>query len=242
MILKHYFDFGDESNAAMQSKSDKNQTGVDWDYIRQDGKNPSFSLENSREDYIANCEKSVKARENATYIAKQLKQGEAVCSLGAGKGILEWQLKTMRPDLKLCCSDYAQDALDRLRELFIECDEFKQFDMLRGNYAELKSYDALIMYRISTEFNEAEWRTIFRNCHAMVIPKILFVPAEVADIRDLLREIMLRLRFCMKKTKPTFAGWMYSKGVLADILSEYYLISDVKKCGHTAIFTLEWKR
>ena len=241
MILKHYFDFGEEANAAMGAQDNKNHTGVDWEYIRQDRNNPAFSVEKTREEYIASCQKAQTNKEHAEYMQKWLENGKSVCSLGAGKGILEWHLKTMRPDLRICCSDYAEEALNSLKCVFTECDEFKPFDMLAGDYEVLKQYDALIMYRISTEFNEEEWRRIFAKIYKAGVSRIFFVPTEIATIKDWLREQVLQLRSWVSGRKPTFAGWMYSADVFSSIFEENFSVVDMRKTGDTAVYVMDRK-
>lgn len=234
MIIKHYFDFGEKTNAQMNGV-------MDWEYLRQDTTNPAFSIESSRKEYLENCRKATVYEEHAEYIVSKIEHGGVkLCALGAGKGILEWHIKHLRSDIYVCWTDYTPALMGNLKDFFVECDEFRSFDML-GDYSELNGFDIVEMYRISTEFDKSTWKDIFRKIHDVGIKQVFFVPPGFAGIRDIARETYTKLKFFINRKKPTFAGWLYSKREFEEMFEEYFVVSDIKHTDNTAIFTLRRK-
>lgn len=213
---------------------------INWDLLRQDDANPAFSLEKSKAEYVKNCKGAKTYRRHAACICKKLAKKDKICSLGAGKGILEWHMKQINPDMYMCCTDYTKESVSRLGDLFTECDEFRVFDML-GDYSELKMFDVLIMYRVSTEFDWNTWRKIFEKMYRAGINRIIFVPAELAGIKDAAREMLLRARFVMMRKELVFAGWLYSAREFQRMFAGLYSIKDISYIGNTAVFSLEKK-
>ncbi len=96
-------------------------------------------------------------------------------SLGVGKGILEWHLKQLLPYLRTDCTDYTPEALKQLTKVFADHDRVYFFDMMKSDYSLLAEYDCCIMYRISTELDPSQWRTVFQNLYQKQIKNIIFV-------------------------------------------------------------------
>ena len=236
MRIKHYYAFGND--VAKKMKSDgicSNQ--VDWELLRKEG-GSFFSIDESREEFIKNAERSDAYLINVDAVSEVLKERSRVCALGCGKGIFEFLLKRSRPDLYICCSDYTSEALNKLKTVFFECDEYKTFDM-KTSYDEMKQYDCLVMHRISTEFTHKEWRDRFRKCMESDIKQIIFIPTEILKVTDVLRELLLCVRWTVKKEKLTFSGWMYSKNEFKKMWIDYYNSTFINKDG-ACLFYLQF--
>ena len=133
-----------------------------------------------------------------------------IISFGCGKGILEWHLKQM-DRFEITCSDYALPGLERLKAVFPTCDAFLQYDLLQGSPEEISSYDAAIMYRISTEFTPDEWRNVFDRVSRAGIKYVIFIPTEIANVRFVLREKYIHLKNKLLRRKDVLCGYCYTK-------------------------------
>ena len=236
MKIKHFYAFGNEVTEKM-----RNGRGgipkVDWDIVREAG-GDAFRMEQSREEFVKASYECGDHIEKARIILSKI-GGAKVCSLGCGKGGLEYVLKTEQPELYLCCSDYTEKAIQGLRELFPECDEYCSFDMLHGDYGRLKGYDHILMNRVSTEFTEKEWRGVFQTCHNAGIKSIIFIPTEVMKVRDIIREWLLCLRWQIRGERLSFCGWMYSESEFMKIWKGLYRVDTSEHMGNTAVYFLK---
>src|SRR3989344_4365726 len=112
-----------------------------WDILRQS--HPHFSISPEREEWLKAAEGEVKKDgQDGGFIqrAKDVvsvidKLGVAsVFSLGVGGAGLEYQIKKMRPNIKLVCSEYSRVAVERLTKVFKEVDTVVLFDMKYGDW------------------------------------------------------------------------------------------------------------
>lgn len=173
MPTRHYYVFDNSESLPSLDKSA-------WDSLRTVTDNHAFCFESSVEEYEANCARRTDCREVAEAIRDMLptlgKEVSRLVSLGAGKGIVEWHLKRLVPELNLTCTDYAEAGVDSLRRYFHACDEVMAFDMLKDDYGLFGNNTVLLMNRVSTEFTSSEWLHIFRACRHAGIRHILFLP------------------------------------------------------------------
>ena len=163
-------------------------------------------------------------------------------SLGAGKGIVEWHLKRIAPELRLVCTDYAEAGVDRLRRLFHRCDQVVPFNIMKGDYRSFGEGVVLLMNRISTEFAPEEWLHIFCSCRNAGIKHIIFIPTELASFK---LKVVESLRHFVRKflrRRDTFCGWLYSKNELEKLMSSDYCIESFTRMGCGALYLLSVKR
>lgn len=235
MPAKHYYIFNSPRSMFSLDKEG-------WDLLRTGTDNPAFQFETTQADYEANCVKRADCHEVAKTIKLLIKSLDAnvssVISLGAGKGIVEWHLKKLLPDMPLICTDYAESGVASLRRLFRACDRVMVFDMLKGDYSAFGEDAILLMNRVSTEFTSTEWQQIFRACKASGIKRILFMPTELASIR---LKVMETLRHFVRKIlgrRDTFCGWLYSKRELESLMSKCYNIEKCVGIENSALYLL----
>lgn len=207
MKVRHYYNF--ERNDFKELNKSK------WDMLRTEKVSGPFSIERVCDKYENNCEASLEykeaAREICEIIAGYKSNGKRLVSLGCGKGIVEWHIKKMMPNLYLKCTDYAREGLELLEKVFVECDEFCVFDMLKSeDYKVLKKDDIVLMYRISTEFTLSQWKSIFSRLYDVGIDNIIFVPTEIMTIRIALNEKKRQFMNWIRGKENTFCGWLYS--------------------------------
>lgn len=131
--------------------------------------------------------------------------------MGVGKGILEWHLKKLEPQLVIECTDYTEQALEQLKRVFIDIDKAYQFDILNGDYMKLDTDSVFIMYRVSTEFALKEWYEIFNNMYNAGIDYIIFVPAGLCNLWDILKEKIKHIKNIIMRKNDIFCGYLYSE-------------------------------
>ena len=194
MVQKHYYFFGDE----MQKKMKGNELNEEnWNILRNDEVDGLFSIEKDIEAYEANCKKSTSYEAAAKIIVHELEKYESIpriISLGVGKGILEWHLKNINPSLRVECTDYTAEAIERLKTVFVFMDAGYTFNMLCGDYSTLDIDSILVMYRVSTEFDRGQWHHIFKKVYDAGVKTVIYVPAGLDTEKEMLKEEMRHLR------------------------------------------------
>lgn len=239
MPSKHYYVFGDEG-----AFDDLNKEA--WDALRIGNANPDFRFETSAEEYASACLKRTDCRAVAEVVLDCLHiiGGESmqVVSLGAGKGIVEWHLKHMAPDIRMICTDYAEAGVDRLRRLFVECDQVTTFDMLKDDYGRFSKDSVLLMNRVSTEFDQFEWRRIFRSCRGAGIRHILYIPTEFATFRLKVAEAARHALRRILRRCDTFCGWLYGRRELELMMTAEYEICAFRRLGNGGVYMLKSRK
>ena len=110
-----------------------------WEALRNDANERGFFVEEQIEEYEINCERkkdyNLAAEEMLKFFDKN--NLNKIVSRGVGKGILEWHLKKKCPSIQITCTDYTEMALEKLRRVFPQAEEFNVFDMLEGEWRKL---------------------------------------------------------------------------------------------------------
>jgi len=162
MKARHYYYFGHDLQSRMQSKC---LDSTNWDMVRTNESSPLFSFEKTIDEYNQNCLQSTPYRTVAMLMCELLDEikCQKLVSIGVGKGILEWNIKQLRPDIFVECADYTPESIRLLSKLFVNVDNTFIFDMLNDDYSNINNDSCLIPYRVSTEFSFNEWCDIFQN-------------------------------------------------------------------------------
>ena len=243
MKIRHYFSFDENANNNMHS----DRLDVDnWNALRTYEDGGPFSLEKTRERWVSNCEYRNDYKQMAEKLLSTIRNNgwTKVTSLGVGKGILEYHLKKMMPELEIVCSDYTKRSMDLLSELFVEGDGFETFDMLQDDYSSLAKRDAVIVYRLSTEFDKEQWKDIFLKMHEFDVKNIFFVPADFLTVKTGIQEKLRYFLNTLQHRRNTFCGWMYTRNEYLKFFmgnNTFPLYQVVKSCryGDTEIFELK---
>lgn len=242
MKTKHFYSFDKEVIKRMKS----HKLDMDgWEALRTDNQRGFFSIERTREDYVKSCESREEYREAAKKIRDiiNVHGWNKMISMGVGKGILEYHIKKLIPEMDIECADYTQNSLELLRQVLTECHEFRVFDMIKDDWSSLKKADVVMIYRLSTEFTEDQWLEIFEKMYEAGIEHIIYVPTELLDLKILVKERIHNLINIVRGRRNIFCGWMYSekkqrqffRGKTQEAL---YLVENVYKLDHNAIFEL----
>lgn len=236
MICKHYYDFGDNINKKIRGVLD--QSG--WDIVRTDSGSPAFAIEESIQEYESNCRSLKEYQTAASAICRIFKKDgvTAAVSLGAGKAILEWNIKRMLPGIKLDMTDYTDNTIERLEKVFTAHDNIFRFDMMQDDYSAVKDYECCVMYRLSTEFSKKQWIRIFDKLHGQEVQKAVFIPTELASFSMMMKENKYHILRKIRKRSDIFCGWMYTENEFDDFWKGKYRVKYKKKFNHTALYYL----
>ena len=235
MIIEHYEVFKTQFDS-----SELNQKN--WDILRTESGESAYAIEDSTKEYERNCKEAVSYEISSKYIADILKKQRCkhVVSLGEGKGILEWHLKKQMPDLYIECADYAESAIEKLKTVFVDGDDFHRFDMLKGDYQIFNKDAFFIMYRVSEEFCYSDWCKIFKKMKENGIKNILFIPDMLATEN---LEIHMKKRHAKNAEqgiKDIFCGWIYSEDVLEEMFQTgEYEIAERHSMGELVLYMLK---
>ena len=229
MKCKHYFFFGEHFNSAFYKNPEVSAdlSKEKWDLLRTDNTvTGPFTLENSIEAYEENCRKSNGYQYVAAHICSHIKKEEHLLSVGIGKGVLEWQIKQLIPEIVLDASDYAEESINKLKLLFPACNHLFAFDMLKGDWSLLPLYDHVLLFRVSTEFNSETWQQIFQSMAAAGIEHIIYVPNELGTFSIFLFEYLQYILGQFRHRKQTFCGWLYSESEMKKFWKGQYEIQE----------------
>lgn len=244
MKIRYYYAFGNKIAKSMNSnKLDINA----WEFLRKEYKDSrDFSIEETRKEWIQNCIHKNDYQKAARIICYIISghNWEKIVSLGVGKGILEYHLKKNISTLNIKCTDYTPDSLRLLSSVFTECDRFSVFNMLSDNYNEFENEDAVIIYRLSTEFSKRQWQEIFKKLYNSNIRNVLYIPTEILNLSMIVDEKRKFLTNILEGKKNTFCGWMYTRKEFETFFfgkrkDNLYTIVHAYKLGNSAIFELE---
>lgn len=241
MRVKHYYGFDIRIANKMCSKK---LNANNWDILRTDEKPGAFTIERDVNSYEENCMIQGNYEKYAEKILEIIKHNNfgKITSLGVGKGILEWHLKRLNPMLNIQCVDYTHKGLEMLKDVFVDCDEFLQFDMLEGNYSLFADRDVIIMYRLSTEFSIKQWKKIINKMYEARIKYVIFVPTEILTLKIALFENIRFFINIFTHKKNIFCGWLYSKREFMSFFikkkKKMYIITEKIKYDNNMVFCL----
>lgn len=218
--MKHYQVFG--SSSALFKDGELNSADS-WDILRET--HPQFSISKDRNEWLRACEVQVRKDGQDMGLARRahdinllLKQEGIthVFSVGVGGAGLEYQLKKINPELHLVCSEFAPKNVELLRGVFEEADDIIQFDILAGNWTELKEHyfpdnSICLMYRVDASFTDEEWQNIFKKMHESGIHRILFIPSSFLTILSVVNRKWRELKWFIKKSAVIFSGYLRTK-------------------------------
>ena len=237
MRCRHWYYFGEYSSKVLKGKKLNKDN---WNILRNADMDKNFSIEETVEEYDKNCRLEESYRNVAEILCDEFdrKKSYNIASVGVGKGILEWHIKNMRPDIKVTCTDYTEEALKKLKKVFRKADALLCFDMLKDDWSMLNQYDYVILYRVSTEFSFSEWKKIFEQMSEKQIEHVVFIPTGLDTYKNMLLELSGHLVRIMRKKKDIFCGWLYSENEFRRMWKGKYVEERCIYIQNTAVFFL----
>lgn len=219
--MRHYQNFG---GSALKLKDNSLNFVESWDNLRAE--HPHFSIPKVRAEWLETAElKVVKDGqdkglvERAKNIARVLKRENinTVFSVGVGGAGLEYHIKKNLPGVKVFCSEYSEQNVEALKGVFVECDGVVRFDILKGDWAQIKNTylldksATLLVYRIDASFTDTEWRQIFENIYASGISNVVYIPTTLLSLLSVWNRKQRELLWFLKNNKISFAGHLRTK-------------------------------
>lgn len=218
--MKHYQVFGYSGSLF---KDGELNSADSWDVLRET--HPQFSVSKNRKEWIRASEAQIKkdGQDGGLLIRAQdinrLLEKEKIThifSVGVGGAGLEYQLKKINPKLHMVCSEYAPKNVELLKEVFLEADEIIQFDILNGDWKEIKrkylpNNSICIMYRVDASFDDTQWRGIFEKMSEAKIETVLFIPSSFLTILSIFNRKWREFKWKTSKTQVVFSGYLRTK-------------------------------
>ncbi len=218
--IKHYQTFGDSSARLKDGKLDSAES---WDVLRE--QHPHFSISDDRGEWLRAAELEVTkdgqdggVRDRAGDIARliEAKRITTVFSVGIGGGALEYQLKKLKPALRVIGSEYAPKNVERLKRVFLEADDIIPFDITSPDWSPALSRSPdervlCLMYRVDPHFTDREWREVFERMHRAGVERVLYIPCGFLSLRSWFQRKRREWRWKRGGQSVVFAGYLRTK-------------------------------
>ena len=196
-----------------------------WDALRLGtGSESPYALPEDRLIWVRRASEDEALVDRAKQIA-EIARAEGVrrvMSVGVGCGWVEYNLKRLMPELHLTCTDFAEGTVERLRSLFVECDEIAVFDMIGARWP--STVDLVLMHRVDTELDNVQWQGVFSAIHSAGVERVLFLPAGLLTWRALVGEMAKRLAGRLDRRPMVFAGYLRSWGTFRSLWADHYVM------------------
>ncbi len=215
-----------------------------WGALRM-GSDYAYGIEENAQSYEQNCMQMKSYQTAAKKICGIVKRSHCrhIITFGGGKGILEWHIKKLLPQVYLECTDYAKESIDKLKKVFLNCDALYAFDMLKGDYRNFDKKAFFIFYRVSEELNFKQWCQCLKKLYAAKIETVIFVPDELATAAVAKREWKKHWKNKLARKKDVFCGWIYSEETIEKIFRKCgYKIAEKRPLDHTYLYVLRYYR
>lgn len=196
-----------------------------WDVLRTDDKDDWQSIPKDRSNWLARCQQELEISVRAKAIVDLVKREgfSSIISVGVGTAYLEYNLKRLYPPLNLTCSDYTPQSIERLKQVFPECDAIEVFDMLKDRWKPCQNA-LYLLYRVDTEFSDEQWKKLFITMGESNISDILFVPSVFLGLRFFITEKLVNLWHRFRGYQITFAGYVRTKDTVKTFWVPHYRI------------------
>jgi hypothetical protein len=198
-----------------------------WDILRNNNNYSSYTLPNSKKEWIKKCEDNKSARETARVILNLLKETklDSITSLGVGVAYVEYHIKSLNPNVNLLISDFTKETINKLKSFFPEVNDIFMFDMLKDDYSKIAGANSLLLLnRVDTELNNKQWQEVFYKINKSDIQKILVIPTTFLNLKIIISELLHLGYWKLKKKQITSAGYLRTKSVFKKFWASYFYI------------------
>lgn len=163
-------------------------------------------------------------------------------SFGVGLGALEYHVKRLKPDLKVYCSDFNVEAVERLKAVFNECDGIYRFDLMAGSYRQVfpgvQDGALLMIHRMDPHLNDEQWIQVFHRLAEDTARNILFVPHRLLTLRYLIESKRREYFHRMIRTPLALSGMVRTLHRWLHLWGEHYELIDEPRIGYSRSFLL----
>jgi len=204
-----------------------------WEVLRNSNQDKAYYLPHSLGEYLKKVETETPSYVASSIIAKAKKTNLLnLFSIGSGIASLEYQVKKFS-SLRVIVSDYTRSIL-RIKD-FMLFDQCLILDALKDPLPVNKEYIVLFP-RIDTEFEDDELKTLFKKCHEKNVEYIVFIPAQLLNIRIFISEIKIIIKSILLLKKRSFCGYSRSKKAFVQLFSDFYYIEEESHTERTVFF------
>lgn len=239
LTLRHYYDF--KGSRALAGGSLQSPSA--WDELRSDRgleQSAAFYMPETRGEWVALAEQTADLPAQARALAGLIRERNfsSVVSCGVGRAFLEYQLKRLRPDLPLTCTEYSPQVVARLRAVFPECDAIACHDFTRPGWPAAGDRTLFLLNRVDTELSDAQWPGVFANLAAENVRHVLVVATAFLTPRVLASELKRSVLSRLLRRPLTFAGYIRTRAAFAALWRGHYRIEAEVPVGNLTGFLL----
>jgi hypothetical protein len=238
--MRHYYAFGRKVNLVGNDLL----SPLAWDQVRMtdeiEAGTPAFHLPKDRDDWLRTCHESSSAAACAADIAQMVRRGQftKVLSVGVGRACLEYHLKCLEPAVHLVCTEYSPRVVERLQQVFLECDRIELLDIKSAGWMDAGAHCLVLLNRVDTELDDQEWRVVFKNLAGSGVKNVLIVATGFLTLRTLAFELSQRLMSMFFRRGLTFAGYTRTKARFKELWSPSFTVVEERSIGTLVGFYL----
>lgn len=239
LTIRHYYPLDRELNSRES-----------WDILRQS--HPHFSISEDRAEWLGAAEGRVKKDgqdgsliKRAADVALIIDQlgVTSVFSVGVGGAGLEYQIKKMRPNVEMICSEYSSLIVERLTKVFKEVDSIILFDMKKGDWLGAlggtpPDKHLCLMYRIDIDLTDSEFYDIFKKIYKAGIRNVLVITCGKLTFRGLFNRLSKRISWKIHNIPHAFAGYLRTIKTFTEFWKNLYTSKEFE-CGGLTSFLLK---
>lgn len=232
---KHYVDLGDAAAIGPSLLSEAR-----WDAARLADEGSPLSLPKDRARWIQKGLESPEIEQRGAAVVRLVRDGRwrRVVSVGVGCAWLEYHVKSMEPSLQLTCSDYSPRSIERLRELFPECDAIEVFDM-RSWHWPATAGTLWLMHRVDAEFDDVQWHDVFAAMRRSNVQSVLFVPGRPLTLRRWVSAQVNRWIHRRLGRPIALAGYLRTRDAIRALWVPHYRVVSELPVGDLTGFLLQ---
>ena len=234
ITVKHYVSFGvaDKYLNGIWGEGDAKKR---WQVLRE--RHPRYRIPKDRKTWLEELclrkdGQDDRLTERVEALAKLIeKEGiKTFYSIGAGGGVFEYFLKKRIPNLKIVASEYTEEGVKRLRNVFLECDEVEFFDALDDkSWGKIgKDTEGVVfIYRNEPEFSDAQWRQMFAAMHKAGVKRVFLGLMNMLTFLAFIQEKIRNLKHRFKGERLHFVGFLRSQHTFRSFWRGLYTDTEV---------------
>ena len=229
ITVKHHVSFGVSDKYLKGVVGEKDAKKL-WQVLRDT--HPRYRIAKDRDTWLADIsirkdgqDEKLPARVEAMATLIEKEGIKTFYSIGAGGGVFEYFLKKRLPRLKIVASEHTQEGVDRLRDVFLECDMVEFFDALDDSSWERigKDPDGLVfIYRNEREFSDKQWRKMFVAMHKAQVKRVFLGLMNMLTLLAFVQEKIRNLKHRMRGDGLNFVGFLRSQYVFESFWKGLY--------------------
>lgn len=240
LTIKHYYPFDGEVSLA-DGKLNSPQL---WSALRNS--HPHFVLERKREGWLKQCElgkdkdgQDGYLPERAATIAMILKKNgiTSLYSIGVGEACLEYHIKKIYPELNLFVSEYIDNNVEVLKQVFKESRGVFKFDALKDDWSRFSDdHNAcVLLFRLEDNFTDDELRKIFEKMYQAQVANVIYVPGLFLSVKFLIFEKLRLYFYRLLHKKIAFTGYHRTLSTSRKFWQSLYSEEKLNLCGKASI-------